>query len=160
MGYFIKRLFGILRQSANNQQPSQQCSGLIFGLCLWMKLLLGTLSVALFLVELLVWVALVPQDGPYFVLLIPLGLLLAIRFATPDAVGTDQDGVRQIRWFRRKAIPWSEVVEAIRNPNNGCTEVRGKWGAMISFSPYVVARDRFEPEVLIHTHLKEIPSSI
>jgi|SRR5271166_4168909 len=160
MDNIIKRLFGILRRSANNQQPSQQGSGLVFGLCLWMKLLLGTLSVALFLLGLLVGVALTPQDGPYFVLLIPFGLLLAIHFATPDAVATDEDGVRHIRRFRRKAIPWSEVVEAIRNPDNGCTEVRGKWGAMISFSPYLVAQDRFEREVLIHTQLEEIPSSI
>ncbi len=160
MDHIIKRLFGVLRRSANNQQPSQQGSSLVFGLCLWMKLVLGTLSVALFLLGLVVWVAVKPQGGPYFVLLIPFGLLLAIHFATPDAVATDEDGVRQIRWFVRKAIPWSEVVEVIRNPDNGCTEVRGKWGAMISFSPYLVAQDRFESEVLIHAQLKEIPTCI
>jgi hypothetical protein len=143
MDYVIKRLFGIVRRSANNQQPSQQGSGLVFGLCMGMKLLLGTLSVALFLLGLLVWVALTPQGGPYFVLLIPCGLLLALRFAMPDGVAADEDGVRQIRRFRRKAIPWDEVVEAVRNPDNGCTEVRGKSGAMISFSPYLVAQDRF-----------------
>jgi hypothetical protein len=160
MDYIIQRLLGILRRSSNNQQPSQQGSGLVFSLSLAMKLLLGMLLVALFLLGLLVWVALKPQGGPYFVLLIPVGLALALRFAAPYAVATDEDGVRQIRGFRRKAIPWSEVVEAIRNPDNGCTEVRGKWGAMISFSPYLVAQDRFEREVLIHIKLKEIPSSI
>ena len=160
MDYLTKRLFGIVRRSANNQQPSQQGSGLVFGLSLWMKLLLGTLSVVLFLLGLLVWVALTPQAGPYFVLLIPFGLMLALRLATPDGVATDEDGVRQIRWFQRKSIPWDEVVEAVRNPDNGCTEVRGKWGAMISFSPYLVAQDRFENEVLVHTQLREIPSFI
>ena len=135
MDSLIKRFFAILRRSANNRSASQQGSGLDFGLCSWMRLLLGTLLTVLVLFGLVVWMALKPEGGPHFVLLIPFGLLLAICFATPSPVGTNEDGVRQGRWFRRKIIPWNEVVEAVRNPDNGCTEVRGKWGAVISFSP-------------------------
>lgn len=62
--------------------------------------------------------------------------------------------------FRRKIIPWNEVVEAVRNPDNGCTKVRGKWGAVISFSPYLVAQDRVEREIFIHTQIREIPTCI
>jgi hypothetical protein len=160
MDYLIKRFFEIFRQSANNQQPSQQGSGLAFGLCLWMKLLLGALSIILFLLGVVVWMALMPEGGPYLVLLIPFGLLFALVIAKPTGVVTDETGVLQTRWFRSNEIPWSEVVEAVRNPDNGCTDVRGKWGTMISFSPYLVAQDRYDKEILVHTKLAEIPNYI
>jgi hypothetical protein len=160
MDYLVKHLFAMLRRSANNQQPSQEGSGLKFGLGLWMKLLLGALSFVLVLMGFLVWLALTPEGGPYFVLLIPFGLLLALRSATPSAVATNEDGLRQVRWFGRRAIPWNEVVEAVRNPDSGCTEVRGEWGTMISFSPYLVAQDHFEREVLIHSQVREITNCI
>jgi len=135
MDYLIRRFFAILRRSADNRPASQQGSGLEFGLCSWMRLLLGALETVLLPFGLVVWMALKPEGAPRFVLLIPFGLLLAICFATPSQVGTNADGVQQGRWFRRKTIPWNEVVEAVRNPDNGCTEVRGKWGAVISFPP-------------------------
>jgi hypothetical protein len=63
MDYLIKRFFEALRRSANNQQPSQQGSGLAFGLCRWMSLLLGTLSIILSLMGTAIWLAVKPEGG-------------------------------------------------------------------------------------------------
>jgi hypothetical protein len=102
-----------------------------------------------------------PNGPPFYFSLIVLAMLVGALVGSPSPITCDESGVEQRRLrFWKRYIPWSEVVEATRDPESECVVVRGKWGTCISFSPYLNGQKRFEKEILAHTELGEIPQYI
>lgn len=87
MDYLVKLLFGSIRGSANAQLPLQEGSGFVFTLCWVMRLLISAVCIGLLVLGVFVGLGLTAQGGPYFVLLIPFGLLPEASLEICDTVG-------------------------------------------------------------------------
>jgi hypothetical protein len=149
-------LFSLVKRSANRQAAQQNESELIFRLC-W-QIRVAAVFVVVGLGGFLVFVMLSPPiagDPWYlrpilvsFIGAIPASLLLAL----PGHVVTDFAGIRQRYWWRsEKRLAWTDVVSVARNDEKGETIVYGRFSPPIVFSPYLVARSRFELEVRTHS---------
>jgi len=142
-------LFWWLRKSAKNLRPREHDSAVEFFLAPRMRILVGVVLGLLVAFTVLILVEISRKGGSLYASLIPLCVLAAIILATPHAVMTDHNGIRQRRWlFGDRVIAWDEIAWMRRGRNTGATYVKSRNGGRpISFSPLLVGQARFEREV-------------
>lgn len=145
-------LFWWIRKASKKLQPREQDSSVEFFLAPRMHILIGLVLGLLVAFTVLTLVEIVRKGGSLYAALIPVFVLAAIILATPHAVMTDHNGIRQRRWFLGdRVIAWDEVAWMRRGPNTGATYVKSRNGGRpISFSSLLVGQARFEQEVRAH----------
>jgi len=146
-------LFWWLRRSAKKLRPKEGASTVEFFLAPRMRILIGIVCGLLVAFTVLALVEISRNGGNLYASLIPLSVLAAIILATPHAVITDHNGIRQGRWLLGdRVIAWDEIAWMRRGRNTGATYVKSRNGGRpISFSPLLVGQARFEREVRAHT---------
>ncbi len=146
-------LFWWLRRSAKKLRPREEASAVEFFLAPCMRILIGIVLCLLVAFTVLALVEISSKGGNLYASLIPLCVLAAIILATPDAVITDHNGIRQRHWLLGdRVIAWDEIAWMRRGQNTGATYVKSlNGGRPISFSPLLVGQSRFEREVRTHT---------
>lgn len=142
-------LFWWLRKSAKKLQPREEVSAVEFFLSPRMRILIGIVIGLLVAFTILILREIVRKGGSLYAALIPLSVLAAIILATPHAVMTDHNGIRQQRWLLGdRVIAWDEIAWMKRGQSTGATYVKSRNGGRpISFSPLLVGQARFEREV-------------
>jgi uncharacterized Tic20 family protein len=145
-------LFWWLRKSAKKLQPREEVAAVEFFLSPRMRILIGIVLGLLVAFTVLTLVETVGKGGSLYAALIPLSVLAAIILATPHAVMTNHNGIRQRRWFLGdRVIAWDEIAWMRRGRSTGATYIKRRSGGRpISFSPLLVGQARFEQEVRAH----------
>jgi hypothetical protein len=149
-------LFWWIRRSTKKLHPRENGASVNFSLAPRMHVLIEIVSVSLVaFTALTVWETVRKGEGLYAAL-IPVSVLAAIFLAQPRTVSTDDQGIRQRRWFRGdRVIAWNEIAWMRRGRNTGTTYVKSRNGGRpVSFSPLLVGQSRFEREV--RKHVREI----
>ncbi len=144
--------FSRTKRSSEKQEPRRDGLGLEFFPARRVRLLVGSVLVALAVFAILTLVGTVSQGGGWYAIFIPLSVMVAILLAKPRTVMLDHNGIRQQRWIRSdREIAWSEIAWMRRGRNTDTTYVkRRNGGRPISFSPLLVGQSRFEREVRAH----------
>ena len=150
LGWF----FTYLRRSAKKQKPRQEGASMVFFVAPGMRILLGSVMLALVLFMILVLSALRFEGESFLALLIPLSVFAALLLARPREVTLDHNGIRQQGCFGQpRVIHWEDVASVIRGRNTGITYVRSRIDRRsISFSPLLVGQAQFVREIRSHAH--------